>query len=401
MELRALIRVLVEKWWLVVPAFLMTFGIAVLLTISQPKVYQSTSTYVVKVTSAAGQDILSALGLLSRQTEIAETYAQVAQSRAIRQAAIGALHLNAAQQNDVNLESKVVAGTNLLQLSATATNQKLAQDYCAAVGTALVAYAGTLYPSFDLASLDHAGAAGTPVSPNIPLNLGLGLVVALLLAGGVGFVATILAPPARPKAQVEMLDRESSAYSGAFFMLRLRQEMSRVRRAKSPLAIALVNVNHSGVLDRADVRVRREALGRLAGLLDAHLPIEDLSARLEEDTFALLLPDTNEADAVEMVESLRSRMALPAVGADPSGQALRASPAAGVVEYGGQAITVAELIDQARRALRDAEAVPAGKTQSFSGLSLGAVAPTSKVADRSKRAPTAKEDRPVRDASVS
>ncbi len=383
MELRSLIRALIEKWWLVVPTFLMTFGSAAVLTLSLPAVYESNSTFVVKITSDAGEDVLNALGLLSRQTEIAETYAQAGQSQAIRQAAIAALGLDARQQGDVELESRLIAGSNLLLLSVTATDQDLAQDYNTAVGAALVKYANELYPSFELVGLDSAGAPDRPISPNIPLNFALAFVVALLLAGGIGFVATILTPSARPKAQLELLDRESSAYSNAFFMLRLRQEMSRVRRTNSPLSIALLNVNHSGALDRADVRVRREALARLAGMLDAHLRIEDLSARLEDDTFALLLADTNEGDAIEMVEGLRGRLALPALGTDPSGQALRATPAAGVVEYGGQSTTVGELIDQARRALRDAEAVPAGKTQSFGALSLAAATPRPRRTARS------------------
>ena len=378
MELRSLIRVLLEKWWLVVPTFLMTFGSAAVLTLSQPAVYASSSTYVVKITSGVGEDVLSALGLLSRQPEIAETYAQAGQSRAIRQAAIASLGLDARQQNDVELESRLIPGSNLLQLSVTATNQNLAQDYCTAVGAALVDYASDLYPSFELVALDTASASGQPVAPKVPLNLGLGLVVGLVLAGGVGYVATILTPSARSKAQIEMLDRESSAYSNPFFMLRLREEMSRVRRTNSPLSIALINVNHSGVLDRADPRVRHEALARLAGLLDAHLRIEDLNARLEDDIFALLLADTSEAEATEMVEGVRGRLALPAVGADPSGQALRASPAAGVVGYGGEPSSAGELIERARRALRDAEAVPAGKTQSFAALSVGSDPPNPK-----------------------
>ena len=371
MELRSLIRVLAEKWWLVVPAFVMTFGAAAVFTLSQRPVYQSNATFVVKVTSTTGQDVLSALGLLSRQTEIAETYAQAAESRAIRQTAIRELGLTAAQQNDVRLQSTLVAGSNLLQLSATSTDPKLAQAYTTAVGAALKVFADGLYPSFRLVALDTAGAPDRPVSPNVPLYLGLGLLVALLLAGGVGYVAAVVNPLPRPKTQIEMLDRESSAYSSAFFTLRLRQEMSRVRRTNSPSCIALINFNHSGVLDRADLRVRREALARLAGMLDAHLRIEDLSARLEDDTFALMLPDTNEADAMEMVEGLRGRLALPAIGSDPSGEALRATPAASVIEYHGEPMTVAELIDLARQTLRDAEAVPAGKTQSFSGLSVG------------------------------
>ena len=375
MELRSLIRVLLDKWWLVVPTFLMTFGSAAVLTLIQPPVYQSSSTFVVKVTSNVGEDVLSALGLLSRQPEIAETYSQAGQSRAIRQAAIDLLGLDAREQSDVELESRLVPGSNLLQLSVLATDQGLAQDYCTAVGEALVEYANELYPSFELVALDAPGASGEPVSPNVRLNLGLGAVVGLVLALGFGYLATILTPSSRPKAQIELLDRESSAYSNAFFMLRLRQEMSRVRRTNSPLSLALVNVNHSGVLDRADARVRREALARLAGLLDAHLRIEDLSARLEEETFALLFADTSEAEAMEMVEGLRGRLALPAVGADPSGQALRVSPAAGVVGYHGEPGTVGELIERARRALRDGEAVPAGKTQSFGALSVAAVGP--------------------------
>ncbi len=389
MELRSLIRVILEKWWLVVPTFLMTWGSGAVLTLSQPSIYQSNSTYVVKITSAAGEDVLNALGLLSRQTEIAETYAQVGQSRSIREAAIAALSLDGRQQNDVQLESRLVAGSNILQLTATATDPQLAQEYGAAVGAALVTYADELYPSFELIALDAPGAPDVPVSPNIPVNLALGFGVALLLAAGVGYAATIVTPSVRPKAQVQMLDRESSAYSSAYFMLRLRQEMSRVRRTNSPLSIALINVNHSGALDRADVRVRREALGRLAGMLDAHLRIEDLSARLDGDTFALLFADTKEADALEMVEGLRARVALPALGTDPSGQALRASPAAGVVEYRGQATTIGDLIEQARTALRDAEAVPAGRTQAFTSPSVAAPGP------RPNR------DRPARDSSTS
>lgn len=373
MELRSLARIFTERWWLIVPTFLMTFGAAAVFTMSQPPVYRSSSTYVVKVTSSAGDDVLSALGLLSRQPEIAETYAQAGQSRAIRQAASESLDLDAREQADVELESRLIAGSNLLQLSVTATDQSLAQDYCAAVGSALVEYANRLYPSFELVALDAAGASGEPVAPNVPLNLAAGLVAGLVLAGGVGYVASILTPQARPKSQMEMLDRESSAYSSAFFMLRLRQEMSRVRRTKAPLSIALVNVNHSGVLDRADARVRREAFARLAGLVDAHLRIEDVSARLGSDTFALLLPDTDEGNAIEMVEGLRGRLGLPAIGTDPSGQALRASPAAGVAGYGGEPATVDELLERAMTALRDAEAVPAGKTQSFAALSVSVV----------------------------
>ena len=56
-------------------------------TLVQPQRYESDSTYVVRVTSGVGEDVLNALGVLGRQTDIAETYAQIGASRTLRQQA--------------------------------------------------------------------------------------------------------------------------------------------------------------------------------------------------------------------------------------------------------------------------------------------------------------------------
>lgn len=373
MEIRSLIRVLRTKWWLVVPTFLVAFGVAAFLTLIQPRLYQSQSTYVVKV-SDAGDDVLSALGLLSRRTEIAETYAQAGQSRRIRDQAIAELGLNDRQKDDVELESQLVPGSNLLQLTVTSRDPDLAKDYCDAVGASLVEYAAGLYPSFELVALDAAAVPERPFSPNIPLNLGFGFAVAVALAVAVGIAAAIMTPARGATTQMDILDRDTPAYNADFFSLRLHQEMSRTRRTHAPLCVALVNLNHFGTLDRADVLVRREAMRRLAGLLGRHLRPEDISAHLNEDVFALLLCDINEREATQMVDELRARISTVVVGVDPAGDALRARTAAGLVEFSGEAITPEELVARARRALEDAESVPAGTTQPFSRLSSGSPA---------------------------
>lgn len=367
MEIRYLIRILVQRWWLVVPAFLVTVASALVITLSQSPIYESSATYVVKATSDVGDDVLSALGVLSRQTQIAETYAQAGQSRQIQQRASESLSLSAEQDADVVLESGLVAGTNLLRLSCRARDADLAPAYCNAVGDALVDYAEGLYPSFELAVLDTAVLPTRPVSPNVPMNLGLGVVVGLALGVATGILAQILTPTTRrPRPRFEVIDRESSAYSGAFFLMRLRQEISRARRTGSHLAISLVNVNHSGGLDHIDQHSRYEAIRRLAGLLESHLRIEDVSARLEGDVFAILMPDTTEVEAIDMVEALRGRIAAPALAVDSGGAPVRVQPAAGVVEFHGEVLTAEDLLERARSALRDAESVPGGTTQPFS-----------------------------------
>jgi diguanylate cyclase (GGDEF)-like protein len=134
----------------------------------------------------------------------------------------------------------------------------------------------------------------------------------------------------------------------------------------SPLSLAVININHAGVLDSLSGAARVEALRRLASLLSSHVRPEDVVARVDEYLFGVLMPDTRESDATAMVEGARSRIAAPAVGTGEGGEPLRVTPAAGVVQFSGERITAEELLDRALEALRDAEAAPAGRTQTLS-----------------------------------
>lgn len=367
MEIRSLLRTMAEKWWLIVPTFLMVVGSASVWTVSQPKLYEADSRLFVEP-SGVGENILDQYTLLSRQSELSETYAQIATSPPIRRGAIEALDLNAQQQNDVRLESRLIPGTTLLSLSTRSTDPDLARDYTNAVALQLVDFVDGLDTPFTLEPLYEAGTPGSPVSPNIPLNLGLAIALGLGLSIGIGLIAELLSTRRPSVARLELLDEETSAYSAPYFRVRLRQEVSRAKRTGGSVAIALVNANHRGALDGHTPRTRVDALRQLAGLIDVHLRPEDLSARIDEDVFALLLPDTTEADAIGMVDGLRARMAMPALGIGEDGGPIRVQPAAGVVAYHGESVTDDDLVDHARRALQDAERVPIGKTQSFSAL---------------------------------
>jgi diguanylate cyclase (GGDEF)-like protein len=370
MEIRSLLRTMREKWWLIIPTFLMVVGSAVVWTISQPKVYEADSQlFVEPITAGASKDFLDVYSLIARQSELSETYAQIATSPPVRRAAIEALDLNFQQQNDVAPDSRLIPGTTLLSVSARSTDPDLARDYTNALVTALIKYVDDLDTPFGLKQVYPAGTPGRPVSPNVPLNVGLGLMVGAALSIGIALVAELLKARRPTHARMEMLDEETSAYSAPYFRLRLRQEVSRVKRSGTNLAVAVMNVNHRGLLDGHTTRLRSDALRQLAGLIDAHLRTEDMSARLNADVFALLFPDTDEAAAMGMIDALRSRMSLPALGVGADGEPIRVHAAAGVVGYHGEVLTDEELIARALRALQDAETVPIGKTQSFSALS--------------------------------
>ncbi len=370
MEIRSLLRTMRAKWWLIIPTFLMVVGSVVVWTLSQPKIYEAESRlFVEPIITGASKDTLDVYSLIARQSELSETYAQIATSPPIRRAAIDALHLTAAQQDDVSPSSRLIPGTTLLSVSTQSTDPNLARDHTNAIATALIAYVNRLATPFGLKPVYPAGTPARPVSPNVPLNVALGVMVGAALSIGIGLVAELLKTRRPAKTRMEMLDEETSAYSAPYFRLRLRQEVSRAKRSGTSLAVAVVNVNHRGMLDGHTPRLRSDALRQLAGLVDAHLRTEDMSARLNPDVFALLFPDTNEADAMGMIDGIRTRMAMPALGVAADGEPIRVQPAAGVVGYHGEALSDEELIDRALRALQDAETVPIGKTQSFSALS--------------------------------
>ncbi|HEY7736851.1 MAG TPA: diguanylate cyclase [Candidatus Limnocylindrales bacterium] len=361
MEFRSLLRMILVRWWLVVPTFLITFGSVVVFTLGQTPIYQASSTYLVTPVTAFNADVLTALGLLSRQSEIASTYVEVARSKTIKDQVDAGLALGRDDKKGIDLEARLVTGTNTIEITVRSPTPELAQSYANKAGESLIAYTKDLYDAYELRPLDAAGIPDRPVLPNIPLNLGLGVGAGLALAISLAFAAQLLSAPPKLAAQVNIIDRQSGAYNETYFLLRLRQEMSRSRRSRAPVTMALVNANHHGALTGLSPDVETEAHRRLTALLEGHLRTEDLVAHLGDGVFAFLLPDVPADEAVEVVEGLRVRMAAPALDIDEAGQPVHANGAAGVVTYAGEEIGYEDLLAHARIALTDAEISPSGK----------------------------------------
>ncbi len=367
MELRSLLQILAARWWLVVPVFVITVGASVVFALSQKPVYEATTNLVMSPATSLPSDIESVVSLLSRQTEIVDTYAQIGASNRIQSAAAQALKLTASQRRETVLDSRLVTGTLLLELTARTTDPTLAKDYANAVAQQLVAYVRSTSGIFQVSVVDEASVPENPVAPNVPLDVALGAAAGLLLGVGLAIVIHVLNPPPQGGLR-DVVDPETWAFNGAFLAYRLRQEMSRARRSHQPVCLALVDVNHQGVLNDLLPRQRMEALRRIVSLIDGHLRSEDVSARVEGTIFGVLLPDTSEEQAMPLVEALRARVAAPALASSGDGVAVHANLAAGVVEYLDGQIADDDVIQQARLALQAAQTGPIGRTEAFSWL---------------------------------
>ncbi|HEX2141512.1 MAG TPA: diguanylate cyclase, partial [Candidatus Limnocylindria bacterium] len=299
---------------------------------------------------------------------IAETYAQLAVSRTVRGDVNEALALTPSELRGLEVQSRLVPGTTLIELIVRSPDPQLAAEYCGALGEGLIDYLGDVYEVFELVQIDPAGVPNAPVRPNVSLNLLLGAGIALVAGVGVAFLAETIRSSRSGRAQTEIVDTESWAYNHTFFMLRLGEEMSRARRTDRPVAVGVMNVNHGRALEGLSPRQRAESMRRIATLLNTHVRPEDVVARLDESTFGLLLVDTDEKEAMGMIEGIRARLSVPVLGASDTGDSIRVHPAAGLSTFRGESVSDIELVERARRALHQAELVPVGKTAAFSSI---------------------------------
>jgi diguanylate cyclase (GGDEF)-like protein len=366
-EFRSLLDILARRWWIVLPTILITFGTAAVLAFSQDPAYEASTTLIVTPAADIADETLSALAVISRQTEITDTYAQVASSRLIARNASERLGLTGDERRDVRVTSRLVPGTTLVSITGRASEAALAADYANAVSEALVEFVNERYDVFDVSLVDVASVPDAPVAPNVPLILIIGAVAGLVLGIGLAIASAVVFRPAGVSRLRDILDVETSLFNESFIVYRLRQEMSRTRRGSKPLAVAVLDVNHRGVLDALPPRTRGEALRRIAALIDSHVRSEDVIGRLDQTKFAIVMPDTSEEQAVAILQAMRTRLAAPAL-AMSNGAPIHANPAAGVVEYREGSATDSQVMQQAMLALNAAGAGPIGRTEPFSSV---------------------------------
>jgi diguanylate cyclase (GGDEF)-like protein/putative nucleotidyltransferase with HDIG domain len=129
------------------------------------------------------------------------------------------------------------------------------------------------------------------------------------------------------------------------FHERLREELSRALRHGRPLALALLDVDHFKAINDSLGHERGDVvLAAVAATLSDVARTEDVLARLGGDEFALLMPETDERQALVAVERARGAIAAIDVAAG-----LRVTVSAGVcgLEHASDPDTLVRLADGA------------------------------------------------------
>ena len=189
MKSDAYVRVLLKWWWLVLAVTALTLVATAVFLAGQPRVYESSATFVVKPRTAAAEELVRAIDTLSRRVEINSTYADISESKLVRQRAVEQLGLSSDDRKGLNVTSRVVAGTNILEITGRASRPETASDFTAAVANATLVYIGDLGDVFTLQALDPPSMSGKPTSPKVRSTMMLGAFLGLALGCGLALAA--------------------------------------------------------------------------------------------------------------------------------------------------------------------------------------------------------------------
>lgn len=198
MEVKLYLRMLRKRWWLIVLAFLFTLGPTVYLVSRQPWVYEASTSYVIRPREefdVPPDEVVDAVGTLSRQPEISTTFAEVADSRLIKQRAIERLDLSSEDRKGLSVNGSVLPGTNVIEITVRGPNPEVVRDVADAAGLETANYANDLYKVFELEPLDSAKLPSHPAGPNKPFTIILGGGFGLLLGVGLIFLIEYLQEP--------------------------------------------------------------------------------------------------------------------------------------------------------------------------------------------------------------
>ena len=146
-------------------------------------------------------------------------------------------------------------------------------------------------------------------------------------------------------------------------------ELARAVRTRSPLSIALVDIDHFKVVnDTYGHLVGDKALRAVTDALRSQLRAYDLAGRFGGEEFVVLLPQAREVDAINVAERLRAHiagMSIP-VGDDESGPCINLTISVGVAALDGESRELTDMLAAADAALYYAKETGRNKTHVIS-----------------------------------
>jgi diguanylate cyclase (GGDEF)-like protein len=151
------------------------------------------------------------------------------------------------------------------------------------------------------------------------------------------------------------IDAKTGLLNAGTWQREAEVELLRALRGRTPLALAMVDIDHfKDVNSMAGQMVRDQLIRDIAGMLRDQLPGQDLIGRFGSEEFAILLPQTSRDEAQRITERLRDYIAAEPIAIESGSQegfVFRLTVSIGVAVMNESRRALAELIGAADTAL--------------------------------------------------
>lgn len=337
MELRRYLEIIGRRWWILLTAFVVTTSLTVVLVIQQQWVYGSGGTFVVRPRSVETEEVVRAIDTLIRGVEINSTYATIARSDLIRERAKARLGPSFSTSG-LSVEADVMPGTNVLRIDVRGPDPEAVATFAEAVGAESVAYIADLEDAFELRPLDPPKVSASPIAPNKPLTVVLGMVfgamLGVLAAIGAEYLSSSQSPlksrsrSARPDGKSNGIrDADAGTHTEGYFNARFAEESSRAEHSGREFCVGLLR------LVPAPKSGARDLLVSIVQAADGLLRREDVATITDHADLMILFPDMG-VDNTEVVMARWQEIAASVV-ADGRGDWHDVEVSVGVASYIG------------------------------------------------------------------
>jgi diguanylate cyclase (GGDEF)-like protein len=150
--------------------------------------------------------------------------------------------------------------------------------------------------------------------------------------------------------EAALRDDRTGLYNHRYFREALERELARAERHGAALSLLFIDLDDlKGINDRYGHEAGDAVIQRVAKLMTRDRRRTDVAARIGGEEFALLLPETPQADALAIAERLRADAALDAI--DVSGERIAFTISVGVATFPDSARDASSLRREADMAL--------------------------------------------------
>lgn len=342
-----------RNWWLIALAGLAALSIALAWSYRVQPVYRASAQYLVSpgptLLGSRDQDLIDGIEALDRRS-IVTTYAEVMSSGRIQRETAQVIGLTPDELSNYVVSTVVLPESTVLELAVEGPDPAMVALLANSIGQRAIEVIRELYVIFDVSVLDEALVPGAPIEPNPIRNAGLALVLGLALGTMLAFIREqtlpgsnlALAGPANYG-----LAAARSTYPG-----HPEKRLARELRLAGDRPVSLGLLQLSGLHTTSEplpAPVIEKVLQQASEVVQEKLRSTDVLERWDETSFALLLPATSGAVALQRLEQIREALAQP-LPVNGNGYTLNLDPHAGVAtRQDGESIYT--LIEQARTAL--------------------------------------------------